>query len=110
VQAASELIADTVKQLEQRAYAKAEMASQVTTGARPHVEGVRMYTHDLGVLLKELLQGGLDAEMPDASAASTVRACVSPSRTSPLATSPHRAPPLLCALGPPPRRCAHTSV
>jgi hypothetical protein len=47
----------------------------VTTGERPHVEGVRMYTHDLGVLLKELLQGRGDAEMLDASAASDVRAC-----------------------------------
>ena len=69
-----------------------------------------MYTHDLGVLLKELLQGGL--EMADASAASTVRA-FSPSRTCPLATSPHRAsthsPSPLCAGSAAPPLCTRPS-
>lgn len=40
--------------------------AQVTTGERPHVEGVRMYTHDLGVLLTEALRSGAIAA-PEAS-------------------------------------------
>mmetsp|Transcript_10076 Transcript_10076/g.18988 ORF Transcript_10076/g.18988 Transcript_10076/m.18988 type:complete len:514 (-) Transcript_10076:111-1652(-) len=62
----SDGVAAAVKSLEAQAYAKAEMASSVTTGERPHVEGVRMYTHDLGVLLTEALRSGAIAA-PEAS-------------------------------------------
>mmetsp|Transcript_23968 Transcript_23968/g.32975 ORF Transcript_23968/g.32975 Transcript_23968/m.32975 type:complete len:514 (+) Transcript_23968:43-1584(+) len=51
-----------VKSLEMRSYAKAEMAGKVTTGDRPHVEGIRMYTHDFGIALRDfLVEGGCES-------------------------------------------------
>ena len=44
----------------------------MTTGERPAVECMRMYTHDLGVALKELLlSGAVGADPMDASSEST---------------------------------------
>jgi len=51
-------VAEQVRMLEQSSYAKAEMAASVTTGDRPHVEGVRMYTHVFSLELRDLLKQG----------------------------------------------------
>ena len=64
-------VEDQVRTLEQRAYAKAEMAASVTTGARPHVEGVRMYTHDFSLELTKLLKMGASMEVDTPAGAAT---------------------------------------
>jgi hypothetical protein len=43
------------KSIEARAYATAQVASTTTSGARPHVEGVRIYTREAAKLLQALL-------------------------------------------------------
>ena len=43
------------KSIEARAYATAQVASTTTTGARPHVEGVRIYTREAAKLVQALL-------------------------------------------------------
>ena len=44
------------KSVEARAYATAQVASTTTTGDRPHVEGVRIYTREAGKLVQALLR------------------------------------------------------
>lgn len=56
-------VAEQVRMLEQSSYAKAEMAASVTTGNRPHVEGVRMYTHVFSLELRDLLKQGAAGSM-----------------------------------------------
>lgn len=43
------------RSIEARAYATAQVASTTTTGARPHVEGVRIYTREAAKLVAALL-------------------------------------------------------
>eukprot|EP00959_Pyramimonas_sp_CCMP1952_P370380 7756953-Pyramimonas_sp.AAC.1 len=77
-------VEDQVRTLEQRAYAKAEMAASVTTGARPHVEGVRMYTHDFSLELTKLLKMGASMEVDTpAGAATGARKCIGPAQRGP---------------------------
>ena len=49
------------KSVEARAYATAQVASTTTTGDRPHVEGVRIYTREAAKLVQALLQGATEA-------------------------------------------------
>lgn len=53
--------ASRAKSVEARAYATAQVASTTTTGDRPHVEGVRIYTREAGKLVQALLQGAQEA-------------------------------------------------
>jgi Ran GTPase-activating protein (RanGAP) involved in mRNA processing and transport len=43
------------KSIEARAYATAQVASTTTTGSRPHIEGVRIYTREAAKLVQALL-------------------------------------------------------
>ena len=56
--------------MEARAYATAQVASTTTTGARPHVEGVRIYTREAAKLVQALLQGAAAAGAAPAEAPS----------------------------------------
>ena len=66
------------KSIEARAYATAQVASTTTSGARPHVEGVRIYTREAAKLLQALLlqAGALGAAPSEAPAGDAqVRPC-----------------------------------
>ena len=70
--------ASRAKSIEARAYATAQVASTTTTGARPHVEGVRIYTREAAKLVQTLLveAGALGAAPSEAPAGDAqVRPC-----------------------------------
>lgn len=67
--------------VEARAYATAQVASTTTSGARPAVEGLRLYSREAAKLVQALLLAAGEAGAPKAApnaAAATVR------RTSPI--------------------------
>jgi hypothetical protein len=77
------------KSIEARAYATAQVASTTTTGARPHVEGVRIYTREAAKLVQALLleAGALGAAPSEAPAGDAqVRPCCTRARAMRCAT------------------------
>ena len=56
------------KSIEARAYATAQVASTTTTGSRPHIEGVRIYTREAAKLVQALLADAGEAGKAPAEA------------------------------------------
>jgi hypothetical protein len=90
------------KSIEARAYATAQVASTTTTGARPHVEGVRIYTREAAKLVQALLveAGALGAAPSEAPAGDAqVRPCCACARAARCATPATRRAARIAARG-----------